>query len=293
MGRILIFGGYGFVGGNLAVAAQRCGWDVAVADSVRREGLAGVERLDADIADVASVRAAVRAAQPEAVVNVAAVADIDKAEQNRELAWKVNVEGAGNVAEACRETGAKYVFFSSDAVFDGKAALYSEEDAPDPVNFYGRTKAEAEKAVQAACPASAVIRISLVLGLPVTGGNSFVGALKEKLAGGAEILCPIDEVRTPLDVHTLCAAVLELASNDFAGILHIAGTESVDRYALARRLAAGLGFDESLVRLKPAGEDASGRAPRHKNGIISVEKAQRVLKTPMLNLEQTIQRALE
>ena len=293
MMKLMIFGGGGFVGGNLSAAAQRKGWMVSIADNFFRSGLADVEWLSVDITNKAAVKDAILAGMPDAVVNVAAIADIDKAEQNRELARSVNVEGAVNVAEACHQANARHVFFSSDAVYDGRVPSYTEDDSPCPVNFYGRTKAEAEKGVLNACPGAAVIRISLVLGLPVTGGNSFVGALQSKLASGADVPCPIDEIRTPVDVHTLCEAVLELAGNHFSGILHIGCTESVDRYSLTQRLAVLMGLDVNLVHPKQPGNDGKGRAARHKNGIISVKKAQGVLKTAMLNLDETIRRAVE
>jgi dTDP-4-dehydrorhamnose reductase len=291
--KLMIFGGSGFVGGNLTAAAQRKGWMVTIADNFFRPGLTDVEWLSVDITDKAAVKDAVLAVKPDAVVNVAAIADIDKAEQDRELARAVNVEGAVNVAEACRLANARYVFFSSDAVYDGKGPCYTEDDMPCPVNFYGQTKAEAEKGVLAACPGAAVIRISLVLGMPLTGGNSFVGALQSKLASGADVPCPIDEIRTPVDVHTLCEAVLELAGNHFSGILHIGCTESVDRYSLTRRLTGLLGYDVTLVKAKQPGNEGTGRAARHKNGIISVKKAQGILKTAMLNLDETMRRAVK
>lgn len=291
--KLMIFGGGGFVGGNLALAARKLGWQVAIADSLCLQDAPAEGGLAVDITDKMAVEAAILAMMPDVAVNVAAVADIDAAERNHELAWRVNVEGAANIAAACRKAEVRHVFFSSDAVFDGKGSGYREEDEPNPVNFYGQTKAAAEKAVLAACPSAAVIRISLVLGWPQVRGNSFVGALNAKLREHTEVFCPSDEIRTPVDVHTLCNCVLELAQNSFAGILHIGGTQSVDRLTLTRKLAVAMGFDAGLVKAKPPGEDAPGRAPRHKNGIICVDRAEAILKTPMLGLDDTIIRALD
>jgi dTDP-4-dehydrorhamnose reductase len=263
-----------------------------VADSLYRPGIEDADWKIVDITERDAVDKAIEEVRPDAVVNVAAVADIDKAEQEKDLAWKVNVEGAQVLAESCAGRGIKYVFFSSDAVFDGQGSLYAEEDKPNPVNYYGYTKAEAEKAVLEAHPQAVVIRISLVLGFPVTGGNSFWAGLESKLKAGQEILCPTDEIRTPVDVTTLSECVLELAENDFSGILHIGATDSINRYELIRKLAKKMGFDEGLVRpqgLPPARPD---RAPRHKNGIISVSKAQRVLGTKLLSLDESIERAI-
>jgi dTDP-4-dehydrorhamnose reductase len=198
--------------------------------------------------------------QPDAVVNVAALADIDRVERDRELAWKINVDGAGYIAQNCARNGSGHVFFSSDAVFDGKQGPYAEDDLPNPVNFYGITKAEAEAAVLTSHPRAAVIRISLVLGLPRTVGNSFLAGLKDKLQAGKEVICPEDEIRTPVDVHTLSACVLELLRSDYAGRLHIGCTESIDRFSLTQRLAQEMGYSQDLV--KPQQSSKSWQAGR-------------------------------
>jgi dTDP-4-dehydrorhamnose reductase len=288
----MIFGGSGFVGGNITKIARHKGWSVIIADSFFRSGLEDVRWITADITDPDTVKNAIQTEKPDAVVNVAAIADIDKAEQDKELAWKVNVDGARYIAENCAESGINYVFFSSDAVFDGKSTSYKEEDRIAPVNYYGYTKAEAEKAVLNAYPGAVVIRISLVVGLPVTGGNSFLGGLKKKLEEGAEIICPIDEIRTPVDVLTLSESVLELAESKYSGILHIGATDSINRYELAKKAAILMGLDKSQIKPLLLPENMPDRVPRHKNGILNVDKARQVLKTRMLSVEEGIKRAV-
>jgi dTDP-4-dehydrorhamnose reductase len=292
MRTIALFGGGGFVGGNIAALARARGWRAVVVDPSFRPGLGDIEWRSVDIADVEQVGALLSELHADAAIDLAAIADVDKAERERDLAWKVNVEGARNIAEACAARGIKCVFFSSDAVFDGSRSGYVEEDPPAPVNFYGKTKAEAERAVLGACPGAVVVRISLVLGFPVTGGNSFYAGLAAKLAAGEEVACPTDELRTPIDVLTLSECALELAGSDYSGRLHLGATESINRYELARQSAALMGYDEGLVVMRSSQLGGAGRAPRHRLGVISVEKAGRVLETPMLGLEETIARAV-
>ncbi len=293
MKKLMIFGGSGFVGGNMTKVAQKQGWRVIIADSFYRPGVDEVEWLTVDITDKEQIEKAIDVIKPQAVVNLAAIADIDKVENNKELAWSVNVTGAKNIAESCAKHGTKLVFFSSDAVFSGQGVDYREEDLPAPVNYYGYTKAEAEKAVLTAHPGAAVIRISLVMGFPVTGGNSFFESLRIKLENSVEILCPMSEVRTPVDVLTLSEVVLELAEDDYTGILHIGATDSINRYELTKRAAVMMGFSEDLVKLQTLEEIIPGRAPRHKNGIISVDKAQRVLETRILSVSEGISRVIQ
>jgi dTDP-4-dehydrorhamnose reductase len=286
--KLVIFGGSGFVGGNLAAIAQRQNWQVYIADF--NPGVHG-EWLKVNIADRQAVDELLASVTPTAVVNVAAIADIDRAEREKDLAYQVNVLGARNIAESCARRAIRYVFFSSDAVFDGQATQYTEEDPPHPVNYYGQTKAEAEQAVLQACPGAAVIRISLVLGFPVVSGNAFFASLESKLKDGKPIPAPVYEIRTPVDVITLSEAVLELCENNFCGLLHIGATGSINRFDLSIILARRMGYPADLIQLQTAPEVKPGRAPRHGNGIISVAKAQRVLQTKMLSTQESIQRA--
>jgi dTDP-4-dehydrorhamnose reductase len=289
--KILIVGGTGFVGGNLAAHARTKNEVIVFGHTTRFES-ENIDYRQVDITNEQEVLAAISEAAPTVVVNAAAISGIDFAEKNRELTWKVNVLGAEHVARACRAVDARHIFFSSGAVFAGKASSYSEQDAPSPINYYGKTKAEAEARVLANHTDSVVIRISLVLGYPLAEGNSFYSSLKDQLERGEKVGVPAREIRTPVDVHTLCEAVLELGEIDFAGIIHIGSTESISRFDLTRRIARALGFEPDLIEAKQA-EQMVDRAPRHRNGIIDVQLAQRVLRTGMRDVDESIRRSIE
>jgi dTDP-4-dehydrorhamnose reductase len=287
-------GGGGFVGGNLSTLALRKGWEVHIADSVRREGVPGATWHALELTEEPALRRLLTGLRPQAVVDLAAVADIDRAEKERDLAWAVNVEAARTMASACAELSAACLYFSSDAVFAGTAARYGEDDAPGPVNWYGHTKVEGEKAVFGACAGAAVVRLSLVLGFPVTGaGNSFLAGLEAKLREGQQVPSPVDEIRTPIDVITLSECVLEVLDLRFGGVLHLGATDSIDRYTLTRRAAELIAGRPDLVVRQESGAAAPGRAARHRNGIINVAKAQRVLKTRLPSVEKALQRAIK
>lgn len=285
--KLLIFGGSGFVGSNLAQMGDTQDWEVHIADS--RPGPVGTWH-EVDITKQASVDGIIEEVAPAAVVNVAAIADIDQAEHNKELAYKVNVDGARYIAETCAKQSIRYVFFSSDAVFDGNGTGYSEEDQPAPVNFYGWTKWEAEKAILQVCQTAVVIRISLVMGFPLGTGNSFFAGLETKLKTGQLISAPTYEIRTPVDVFTLCACVLELCGNSYTGLLHIGATDSTSRYDLTVAVASMMGFDVDLISPQIGLDQKTDRAPRHKNGIIRVDRAQHILKTQLLSTMAGLQR---
>jgi dTDP-4-dehydrorhamnose reductase len=291
-GTLLVFGGGGFVGGHLCARALREGWKVHVGDPTVRDALTGAAWHALDIRDEAGVRDLVARLQPTAVVDLAAVADVDRAEREPALARSINADAAGIIAAACAAEGSRCIYFSSDAVFAGTAERYVEEDAPAPVNWYGRTKADGERAVRGACPDAIIVRISLVLGFPVTDGNSFLAGLEQKLAAGTAVPCPVGEIRTPIDVGTLAACVLELCAAPWSGPIHLGATSSVDRFTLTRRAASLMGFAEKLVSVQPSGASPKGRAARHARGVISVEKARQLLSTPLVGWEETLLKAV-
>lgn len=288
-GRLLVFGGRGFVGTHVATAARTAGWEVWTADA--REPLSGDPRaLTVDIGDEAHVRSAFEAASPTAVVNTAAIADIDRAESDPDMATRVNVTGAAAIAAACARSRARLVHFSTDAVFAGTSKSCDEHEPLSPVNHYGHTKALAERMIRTACPDACIIRLSLVLGHSQGSTNSFLDSLRAKLGAGQTVACPSEEIRTPIDVLTLAQTVLELASREYGGTLNLGATESIDRLTLCRAIATAWGFDQSLVVAAPA--SAASRAPRHKRGVLDVTRARALLVTPMLSISATIARAL-
>jgi dTDP-4-dehydrorhamnose reductase len=205
----------------------------------------------------------------------------------------VNTDAARAIAEACARAGSRCLYVSSDAVFAGTAERYAEEDPPAPVNWYGRTKADGERAVREACPGAIVVRLSLVLGFPLTDGNSFLAGLEQKLAAGTPVPSPAEEIRTPVDAGTAVSCMLELAGGDFSGPFHLGSTSSVDRLTLTRRAARMMGFPEQLVPAQPPGKPQPGRAARHARGVIGVERARTLLATPLMDWEKTLQKAFD
>jgi dTDP-4-dehydrorhamnose reductase len=188
---------------------------------LRRDPSASGERVD--VRDARGVRALFERVRPDAVVHAAY-------RQDGPDARSTNVDGSENVALAVAAVGARLVHVSTDVVFDGrKGSPYVEDDAVCPVTEYGRTKAEAERRVLAAHPAALVVRTSLIV-----GGPGFAPSRHELVAGDPAMSFYVDEIRCPVQVGDLAAALLELAALDLAGVLHVAGADAVSRAELAR-----------------------------------------------------------
>jgi dTDP-4-dehydrorhamnose reductase len=203
--RVLVTGSTGYLGRELLRAAPTA--------------IGSGGRAALDVRDAAAVDRLVREVRPDAVIHTAYVLSGPDA-------WSTNVDGAENVARAAAGVGARLVHLSTDVVFDGRRGRYREEDVPAPVHDYGRSKAEAELRVAAADPTAAIVRTSLIYGGAEPSEH-------ERAAHEARFPFFVNELRSPVQVTDLAAALLELAALDHAGPLHLGGADDVDRWTFA------------------------------------------------------------
>jgi dTDP-4-dehydrorhamnose reductase len=287
--RLLVTGGSGFVAGSVIAQGPET-WDVHALS--RGEAPFHRDELSwhrVDLLDAEALRRAFEDTRPDAVIHTAAIADIDYSEAHPDVARKVNVEVTRVLADLCREMGIRMVFTSTDTVFDGDRGYYSEEDVPVPVNFYGRTKVEAEQIVAALGANGITARLALVVGLPVMGaGNSFLAKMTHSLSQGKPYGVPAEEVRTPIDVVTLGQALLELAgAGHLQGTFHLAGNEVMNRLELVQRIAKRFGYSKDLVFASDVSR-IPNRAPRPRDVSLNNAKARSMLKTPMKCLDEAL-----
>jgi dTDP-4-dehydrorhamnose reductase len=220
MATLLVTGGAGTLGRELAERATSLAWDVRATWWQRHVELAAaseVELVHADVRDAAAMASAIRGV--DAVIHTAYRQGEDE--------WSTNVLGSEVVARAAR--GKRFVHLSTDLVFDGTKGRYREADAPNPVSSYGRSKLEAERRVARESPSATLVRTSLIYGVP--------DGPQERLAReGTRFFA--DELRSPVHVGDLAEALLELLGHDAVGPLHLAGADDVSRYEFALLLGA-------------------------------------------------------
>jgi dTDP-4-dehydrorhamnose reductase len=243
---VLVIGGSGLLGRSLIRQARLGGHDVTATwheSAPDRHLASGLDWHRLDIRRRNDVLALTRRARPDAVINAA----------YRHRDWATTADGAGHVAVAAAATGARLVHVSSDAVFSGGAPCYDESCLPDPVNPYGAAKAAAETAVRAIMPAAVIARTSLIVG----DGDSPQERLVHALASGAaDGVLFTDDVRCPVHVTDLAAAVVELAAAAHVGTRHVAGPDAVSRYELGLLIAGRDGLEPTALR--PGSRAVSG-----------------------------------
>jgi dTDP-4-dehydrorhamnose reductase len=253
-GPLLVTGGSGYLGRELLRLRP---------DAV---GASRGSGLRLDVRDASAVSAALASVAPAAVIHTA----YDM--QDRSITF----DGAVTVARAAAESGARLIHLSTDVVFDGeKGAPYVEEDEPTPLTDYGRAKADAERAVREAHPEALVVRTSLMYGGSEPGPQ-------ERLAADPDAAFFTDELRSPVYVADLAAALLELAEGSYAGMLHVAGTEALSRYEFARLLAP------DPERVRSATIEGSGLV-RPRDCVLSSARAESLLRTPLRGARQVLE----
>lgn len=189
------------------------------------------------------------------VIHCAALADLAHAERDPALAHAVNVRATAQLAELARENSARFIFFSTDQVFDGKSSMYTEDDSPSPINQYARTKVEAESAVRSIMSRGSGIslRIGLVYGSSPTGTRSASEKILHAYYSGDEPLALfVDEFRTPTyvgDITECVSRLLEIEDQDldWPELLHIAGPDRITRFELGVRIAELFSLDQSRI----------------------------------------------
>jgi dTDP-4-dehydrorhamnose reductase len=218
MPRLFVTGLAGLLGSELAVAARAAGWDVA-GSVFERPGPAGFESVRLDVRDEDAVRAAVTGA--DVVVHTAY-------RQDGPEAASITVEGAAVVARAAP---GRLIHISSDVIFSGALERpLREDDPPDPVTEYGALKARAETLVAAERADALLMRTSLIYRGDGTSRH-------ERMARDPDASFFDDELRSPVQVGDLAAALLELAALDVSGPLHVAGADGLSRLEFARLIA--------------------------------------------------------
>jgi len=287
-GKVLVIGGTGLVGNALVRAWDSRGVEVAAA-TYHCHSSGGFLQLD--MQDEAGVRALLSRFRPALVAVPAANPHVDYCELHPAETRKVNVDGTLHVARACREVGARMIFYSSDYVFDGVKGVYTEEDAPSPINEYGRQKAEAEAGVLAADPRNLVIRTSGAYGWQWEPKN-FVLQIKTRLANG-ETMRVADDIRyNPTYVENLAEITAALAGAGAAGIFHVVGAEEIVRYEFASRVARAFGLDERLLRPTPQAALASP-TPRPRESSLRVDKVRAAVAPQPMGVHEGLRRMLD
>lgn len=246
--RLLITGGNGLLGSNLIRHfTVEPAWEVVATSLSRPAELPPVDIIFGDLADPTFVRRLVDETKPDMVINTVALVDIDKCENDPDLAKRVNVATSENLAKAISGTDGRLIHISTDHLFGGDRSFYTEDDRPAPVNNYGRTKLEAETVCLQGHPNTVIVRTNFYGWSPPAHKSTFGEWLYDSLKQKQQINLFTNYYFTPIDIGHLAQAIEVVAKSDFVGILNIAGSQRCSKYEFGAAMAKVFDFDLASV----------------------------------------------
>jgi dTDP-4-dehydrorhamnose reductase len=282
--RIFITGGSGLAGSKLAEMALARGEQV-YSGYAHNQPPYGKE-VKFDLLDANGIRDIIERMRPDIIVHSAALTDVDRCEREKDLAYKINVEGTRAIAEAARRAGSYLIYISTDYVFDGQRGLYREEEETNPVSYYGLSKLQGE---QFCLDQGCIARTCVIYGSrPASGKVNFALWLLNALKSGKEARVVTDQFITPTLNSNLAAMVLEAADRHLSGIYHLSGASRVSRYDFACELARAFDLDRRLI-LPTQMSDIGWLARRPMDSSLDTSKASGTLKNGPLNLYESLQ----
>lgn len=245
--RILVTGASGRLGSYLLAQMALGAHDVIGSGRRQPPTWTSGQFQPVDLADPAGALRALSRIDPDVVIHLTAISSAEEVRRDPAGAWKINVEGTRLLSDWAAKNTRRLVFASTDLVFDGTRSWYREDDPPNAILEYGRTKRAAEIEVGAS-RLNLTVRIGLLYGKAPAGKEGFFDRAVSSLRAGVPAEFFADEYRTPLDYATAATALGKLADSTVSGVIHLAGPERLSRFELMSRAAAALGIDTDLVR---------------------------------------------
>jgi dTDP-4-dehydrorhamnose reductase len=208
---------------------------------------------------------------PDFIINAAAFTNVDKCESERETAWKINVKGVEYLSEAARVLDSHLIHISSDYIFDGKNGPYSENDIPNPLGYYARTKLASENVLKISGTKNTIIRTNVLYGTAKYSRPDFVKWVVDSVRSGKEIKIVDDQFNNPTFIDDLVQAINKIIELRKEGLYNIGGSEVLSRFDFTMIIADFFNLDKSLIK-RIQTEDLKQPARRPlKSGLITIK----------------------
>ncbi|MCS6989067.1 MAG: SDR family oxidoreductase [Chloroherpetonaceae bacterium] len=250
----------------------------------------GQKTFALDLTDETSVWNVVSTIQPNVIVHAAAHADTSFCEWNRAAAKALNLDATKTLATLAEMFGARFIFISTDLVFDGTKGDYDETDSPNPISYYGETKAEAESLVRKLVGNHVILRAPLLLGVSPRGNRSANEKLTKELLAGRRVKLFFDEYRTPISADALAKIIEEFAIgtlSEITGLFHAGGREKLSREELGRKIARRFKLDEGLIEAV-ALESVASSPPRPRDVSLNSAKLHSLLPHSLPTIDESL-----
>ena len=225
-----------------------------------------------NLEDDDAVQACWDVVNPSAVLHTAAISKVNQCQHDPEGSYRINVNGSVKLAQRCAAADIPFLFTSTDLVFDGTQAPYTEMDHPTPINHYGKQKAIAEAQILAAHSQATICRLPLLYGAATPTATCFLQGFSDAIAAGKTLTLFTDEIRTPAEVTDVVGGLNLVLAQNIAGILHLGGTQRLNRYEFGLMMAEA--FNLPATAMTPCLQSSvTLPAPRPKDVSLNSQRA--------------------
>ena len=251
--KMLVIGGSSLLGYKLLSHKDK--FEVYASYNKNLINLQNVETLKIDITDEKNCEK-ILDIKPDIIINTAAMTNVDYCEKFEKNAFDVNVTGTKNIAKIAEKLGSKLIHISTDAVFSGSKKFYVEEDKPNPISIYGKTKLESEKIISNVND-SVILRPSVLFGwIPFEYIKTKEESRKtmnfglwviDQLYKNNKISIVNDQINTPTLADNLAENIIEILKKDLTGIFHLSGLSCISRLDFSKKIAKTFGYSDNLI----------------------------------------------
>jgi len=240
-----------------------------------------------DLADQDKIIQTLQETKPDRIIHLAAMTNVDQCETQQELAVLLNTKSTEILAKHAAKQNAFFVYVSTDYVFDGIKGMKKEDDSTNPLGFYGKSKLEGELILNKLASSWCIARTSTTFGIHHKK-KSFPLWVKENLEAKKEIPVLVDQFTSPTYVPNLSKMLLEVATRQITGVIHLAGATRISRYNLAELVADKLSLDKKFL-IQTKTDEMNWKAQRPKDSSLDVLLATEILNEKPQKIEQSLE----
>ena len=237
----------------------------------------GYKYIDLDITRNEEVKKVFENENPDAVINCAAMTNVDYCEENQDSCWEINVKAVENLAKSCEVSKSHLLHLSTDFVFDGKSGPYTENDKPNPLHFYAKSKLKSEEIVKKIMTNWTIARTIIIYGITdnMSRSNIVLWAKKE-IENGNTINVVKDQLRSPTLAEDLAKGCISIIDKSAFGLYHLSGPKTYSILDLVYQVADFYNLDKSLI-LPVTSASLNQPAPRPLSTGFDITKAKKDL----------------
>ena len=236
-----------------------------------RELPQNIEYISCDITNREKIKSFIYDFCPDYILNLAAYTNVDLSEVDREKTWKANVKAVEYMAEAARTIDAHIIHISTDYIFDGKNGPYNEDDIPNPLGYYGRTKLASENVLKISGVLSTILRTNVLYGVAINHNSDFVNWVIKTLKNNQQIRIVTDQINNPTFTDDMVQAISKVIEFRKTGVYNIGGHEFISRYEFTQIISDFFNLDKSLINpIKTEELNQKARRPL-KSGLITLK----------------------